>query len=202
MRNAFNRTTLVFEALREADALTEKEAAYFVEEVGRTFALRKKPLHIHEQLRELIFENPSVQSVVVTSATMTTRNESFDFVAGELGAEDSVEMVAPSPFDFSKQAMLCVPKSLPIPSDKRWSQAVADVVERVATAADGRTLGLFTSYRMLNLVAGHLQACGWGGPCLEARDGSAVAVDQPVPRRDRHGAARNRIFLGRRRRSR
>src|SRR5262249_5973910 len=62
------------------------------------------------------------------------------------------ELVVESPFDFRSQSVLILPKSLPSPTHDSFADAVVDSVARVVEAADGRTLGLFTSHRMVDLV--------------------------------------------------
>jgi ATP-dependent DNA helicase DinG len=90
--------------------------------------------------------------VSLVSATMTTAG-TFEFIRNELGApNDALELVAESPFDFAKQALLIVPDGMPDPREPGFVEAVADAVKTVIDACGGRTLGLFTSYRNLNAV--------------------------------------------------
>jgi ATP-dependent DNA helicase DinG len=56
----------------------------------------------------------------------------------------------PSPFDFARQALLCLPAGDHDPKADRegFDRFVIDALKQVASAAGGRTLGLFTSARM------------------------------------------------------
>jgi ATP-dependent DNA helicase DinG len=58
-------------------------------------------------------------------------------------------LVVGSPFDFATQAILVIPEEMPNPTDKSFPLAVAEAVEKIIVFANGRTLGLFTSYKNL-----------------------------------------------------
>ncbi|MCL2726716.1 MAG: helicase, partial [Polyangiaceae bacterium] len=112
--------------------------------------LRAKPVDVSELLREELFARCS--SVSLVSATLTTAG-TFDFVRRELGVPDgALEIIAETPFDFESQALLVVPDKLPDPREPEFVEAAAQVFQEVVDACDGRTLGLFTSYRNLNAV--------------------------------------------------
>jgi len=86
------------------------------------------------------------------SATLTTSGN-FDFVRREAGVpEGALEVIAEAPFDFESQALLVVPERMPDPRDPDFIDAASGVFKQVLEACDGRTLGLFTSYRNLNAV--------------------------------------------------
>ena len=101
-------------------------------------------------LREELFAR--CPSVSLVSATLTTSG-TFDFVRRELGVpEGALEVVAETPFDFASQALLVVPERLPDPRDADFIDEASRIFQLVVDACDGRTLGLFTSYRNLNAV--------------------------------------------------
>lgn len=94
------------------------------------------------------------RSVIAVSATLTTDNK-FTFVRQELGVPvEAKEISVESPFDFRRQAMLVVPpeNEMPEPNDPRFAAAAARKVIETIEACGGRTLALFTSYRMVNEV--------------------------------------------------
>jgi ATP-dependent DNA helicase DinG len=89
-------------------------------------------------------------AVVATSATLATDSSDFHYIAEDLGVPPGYEaLVAPSPFDWPNQALFCVPRGLPEPNAPEFKDAVASVMDRTIRLARGRTLGLFTSYRVL-----------------------------------------------------
>jgi ATP-dependent DNA helicase DinG len=96
--------------------------------------------------------------MVATSATLSTGGN-FQFIASEFGLEKSEydECQTPSPFD-PEHVLLVVPAGIPAPKQQdQHTTAVGRVIERVARDLNGRTMGLFTSYRALNHVYGYLK---------------------------------------------
>lgn len=89
-------------------------------------------------------------TVIATSATLATAGDSFEFVARELGCPPGyASLVASSPFDWPNQCLFICPEGMPEPNAPEFKDAVAAVVERTIRLARGRTLGLFTSRRVL-----------------------------------------------------
>jgi ATP-dependent DNA helicase DinG len=145
--------------LESAMTLADEGSVYYIEpQDNGEVAIVSKAVDVSERLRKLFFD--ATPSVIVTSATLTTGG-SFEHAKRELGVLDACELVVESPFDFKKQALLIVPESLPSPQDPTFVDAVADTVAQVIELAEGRTLGLFTSYRNLNAAYERLAGCGY-----------------------------------------
>ncbi|HEY3353615.1 MAG TPA: helicase C-terminal domain-containing protein [Polyangia bacterium] len=145
-------------ALEEAMTLADEDAAYYIDLDARgRAALCGRPLDVAARLARTLFARTA--SVTVTSATLTTAG-TFEYVSRELGLEAPRQLIAESPFDFVQQALLVVPERLPDPTDPAYPQAVADAVAEIIDRARGRTLGLFTSYRNLNLAYERVAASG------------------------------------------
>lgn len=62
-----------------------------------------------------------------------------------------------SPFDYRRQAMLYVARHLPKPGREGISASVLGEITDLVVAADGRTLGLFSSRRAAEAAASHLR---------------------------------------------
>ncbi len=62
-----------------------------------------------------------------------------------------------SPFDYGQQAILYVAKHLPAPGRDGLTQAHLDEITELVDAADGRTLGLFSSRRAAEAAAEHVR---------------------------------------------
>lgn len=175
LKRAKRRAGLLKDAILQASNLVAPDkVAYFVEQdhVGRV-ALCAKLIEVAPVLREELFGQAG-KAVVVTSATMTSGG-TFDYFARELGCEDAAEMTAETPFDYARQAVLVVPRDMPDPTDKRvpreaYAQAVAERFVRCVELAGGRTLGLFTSYKVLDEAHRALLASGWEGRVLRHGD--------------------------------
>ncbi|NLH48808.1 MAG: helicase [Myxococcales bacterium] len=130
--------------------LSDPNLVAWIEESDRGYIkLVGRPLDVSDILRHSLFER--TESVVLVSATLST-NGNFDFIKGEIGLDDPLELIVESPFDFRSQALLVVPHGLPDPRDDEFPDVVARGLKRVIDDVGGRTLGLFTSYRVLDHV--------------------------------------------------
>ena len=146
--------------LKTIVSLENDDYVYWIEGHERKGKKGKEPIKIHGKpksvanyLNDHLFE--LTDSVVLTSATLTS-NGDFDFVCGELGL-DADELVVDTPFDFKRQALLVVPEFDTTPGQKKFIDELAEEVEYLLDDTQGRTLGLFTSYRNLNAIRGRLE---------------------------------------------
>lgn len=160
----------VLTALRSVDASKNTEAprvisliTALIEDVGRILAQRPgevcwvqgfkstrhlvlSPIEVGPLLHEQLF---SESTVVLTSATIPPR-------FGErlrLDDDEYSYLDVGSPFDFSIQGLLYVPDGL---GDRKAPDAEAKMAKEIIeliSAAGGRTLALFTSYRALDIVS-------------------------------------------------
>jgi len=132
--------------------------AYWVERVrdGRRKEVRlvAAPLSVAKELDEL-FYGPK-DSVILSSATLRVGND-FKYMARRLGCtpERFRFLVASSPFDYFRQALVLAPDCLPDPSAEpaKYAAALAGLMRDLFTATNGRALVLFTSYEMMSAVA-------------------------------------------------
>ncbi|QIK68448.1 ATP-dependent DNA helicase [Nocardioides sp. HDW12B] len=125
------------------------------------------PLQVWGQLRDRLLAS---KTVVFTSATLKLGGD-FDTLAGTLGLV-AAERVAVgeepgdddaaqpwrgidvgSPFDYAKQGILYVASHLPRPGRDGLGPAQIDEIVDLVDAADGRTLGLFSSRRAATVAA-------------------------------------------------
>jgi ATP-dependent DNA helicase DinG len=93
---------------------------------------------------------------VLTSATLTAAG-TFEYTRQRLGLDDADELVVPSPFDYTRQAMLYVPRDLP-PATEGFSAAAAARTAELLAITQGRAFLLFTSHRALREAATRLAA--------------------------------------------
>ncbi len=145
--------------LREVAALEDARCAYWIEAgPGEGTRLRASQIEVGSLLhRELFGRTPTV----LVSATLTAGGD-FGFVRRELGVPAAaLELAVPSPFDFSRQALLVVPEGLPEPAAPDFIECAAAAFRRVIAICRGRTLGLFTSHRNLDAVHVRIATCGY-----------------------------------------
>ena len=103
-----------------------------------------------DQLRD---EPPDVPaSVVLTSATIPSG------LAEHLHLDPETTSVIDvgTPFDFENQALLYCAASLPDPRSSEFPEMLVDELHELIELAGGRTLCLFTSYRMMHFAADEL----------------------------------------------
>jgi ATP-dependent DNA helicase DinG len=122
---------------------------YFLEIRGRGVFLRAAPIDVADIIRELLLER--MHATVLTSATLSV-DGSFDYVRSRLGIAHASEIRLPSEFDFSTQAILYLPKSMPDPRSAAFTQAAAAEVVEILKRTRGRAFVLFTSYANLRQV--------------------------------------------------
>jgi ATP-dependent DNA helicase DinG len=116
----------------------------------KSVVLHASPLDISERLKALLYDK--VQTVIFTSATLST-NKTLDYFRSRLGLpRGALEGIHPSHFDFKTQSLLYIPRDLPDPREAEFAPAIAVRIGEILKRTQGRALVLFTSYHNLNLV--------------------------------------------------
>jgi ATP-dependent DNA helicase DinG len=113
--------------------------------------LRTAPVDVAPRLDELLFSE--IEGAVLVSATLALA-DGFSHIRRRIGLHSTRELRLGSPFDVAANARLYLPAEAPHAGgpegvDARW---VADEIERLVEASQGRALCLFTSYRQLSAV--------------------------------------------------
>ena len=139
------------ERLRLFTFSDHKEVSLWFETTKYHLTLHLTPLSIAKQFNKVMNEREA--SWVFTSATLAIDGE-FTHFQKLMGLQDAQSVCYDSPFDYQKQAMLCVPRYLPEPSSKNIKQALVDTAIALITAAKGRSFILFTSHYMMREVSG------------------------------------------------
>ena len=162
-----DRADVLAEGLETILSAQADDWVYWIEDTGRaggsgSLVLQGLPTHVGPTLAEVLFAE--LDSVVLTGATLTTHaNDHFQYLSDRIGFGEGDKVELGSPFDFRRQVRVEIEADLPEPGDdRRFVPAAAEVIERHALAADGRTLVLFTSYASMNEMARHVR------PGLEA----------------------------------
>jgi ATP-dependent DNA helicase DinG len=124
--------------------------------------LRVAPLDVSGLLRDSLWEQ---RTAVLTSATLPAR------LPDRLGLPHDrlTELDVGSPFDYGSNALLYCAAHLPDPRSPAYLDAMVRELGELITAAGGRTLALFTSFRVLDEAAAALQM-SLDVPILTQRD--------------------------------
>lgn len=145
--------------------------------------LRSDTIGLAEPLDELIW---SRRPSALISATLAVDGQ-FEFLRRSLGCQPTFEEILDSPFDFSSQAALYLPKegSVPDPSRARvegkeneYYEAIASEIRRLILAVGGRTMVLFHSRREMEAVAGLVHLPPEYPVLVQFRTGAASAGEQ------------------------
>jgi ATP-dependent DNA helicase DinG len=120
------------------------------------------PLSVAEEMRKCFYEVKD--SVVLCSATLRV-GDKFDYMARRLGCTPregsdgsdcrTRRLVASSPFDYFRQALVMATDFLPDPASEpqTYAEALAPFLAQLFDASAGRGLVLFTAYDMMRKVA-------------------------------------------------
>lgn len=136
----------------ELDVLGELPSNYaaWVPEGGEA-RVAVAPIEVGPLLVSTLWEQ---HTAVLTSATVP---RSLAARVG-LGAARHRQVDVGSPFDYQRNALLYCALSMPDPRDGAYRDALHDELAGLMTAAGGRTLSLFTSWRALQAAHGALSA--------------------------------------------
>ncbi|MFN0108619.1 MAG: ATP-dependent DNA helicase [Blastocatellia bacterium] len=109
---------------------------------GRGVFLQATPIDASGILNDRLFGE--IDSVVMTSATLTTAN-SFRFIRKRLGIDKADELIAESNYDYPSQSLMYLPPKMPDPRDAAYAEAAANEIVKLLIASRGRAFVLCTS---------------------------------------------------------
>ncbi|KAB8310742.1 ATP-dependent DNA helicase [Erwinia endophytica] len=152
---AFERAAVYRGRLTRLKEVTQPGFSYWYECHSRHFVLALTPLSVSERFREVINERPA--SWIFTSATLAV-NEKMSHFIERLGVSKAKTMILDSPFDFARQALLCVPRHLPSPNQPGSARLMAQMLLPLIEANNGRCFFLCTSHQMMRSLAEQFRA--------------------------------------------
>jgi len=119
-------------------------------------SLAAAPIDVGTALREELFQNRAIKSVIMASATLAVgKDESFQFFRSRVGLSGGMSVRVGSPFRYDKQAEVILVSGLPDPSAQRaeFENALPKQIKRFIAHTDGHAFILFTSYDLLRKCA-------------------------------------------------
>ncbi|MDQ6840478.1 MAG: ATP-dependent DNA helicase [Actinomycetota bacterium] len=140
-------TTLVSE-IDQVLTLSDVKVAW-VEGPDHAPVLRVAPVDVAALLQDLLWGPSDAPVAVLTSATVPPRLA--ERIGLDAGTFDEIDVG--SPFDYPHQALLYCPLHLPDPRQPGYEIAMFEELVALITAAEGRTLALFTSWRAMTAAA-------------------------------------------------
>ena len=158
--SAHKRTLALAGGLRTWLRQEVDASVYWMERSGSRrgmdrISLMASPINVGETLREELYQSKTIRSVVMTSATLATADDNFQFFRSRIGLTGGLSVRVGSPFDYQKQAKLVVVKDLPDPSRQRneFEKSLPEQIKRFVGHTDGHAFVLFTSYGLLKSCA-------------------------------------------------
>ncbi len=119
---------------------------------ARGFTLQLSPLTVAATFRA---HTQARKAWIFTSATLAVGGR-FEHFQSRLGLEAAETALWPSPYDYSRQALLYLPPGLPEPAAADYTERMLEAVLPVLEASRGRAFVLFTSHRALRRAAEYL----------------------------------------------
>ncbi len=132
---------------------------YWVERKGGGpggVSLNSAPADVAPALGEMFFSEG--KACVVTSATLSVgeNREPLGYFRQRVGAGGAGALQIGSPFDYAGQMQIYLVKSMPDPRSEEYEEALVHWVGHFVKRSEGRAFVLFTSYRLMNAVAGKM----------------------------------------------
>ncbi|AEP30331.1 ATP-dependent DNA helicase [Brumicola nitratireducens] len=143
----------VFEFSQRLEHVTDVQrngVSLWYETTPRQIILHLTPLSIADKFSAIMQAQNAAW--IFTSATLMV-DDNFDHYRNHMGLHDAKTLALDSPFDYQNQAMLCIPRFLPEPTDRAIKHNLVDIACRLIDASKGRAFILFTSHAMMREVA-------------------------------------------------
>jgi len=127
---------------------------YWLEVFARTVQFNETPISISEQFNK--FQEKSDSAWIFTSATLSI-NGSFDHFVKLLGLEKAMTQYLQSPFNYSENAFLYVPKEIPDSKDELFNLVLVKKALPLIKASKGRAFVLATSLKSMEEIGALLK---------------------------------------------
>ncbi|EPM4836256.1 ATP-dependent DNA helicase [Vibrio parahaemolyticus] len=143
---AFERANLIKGRIDRVCDVDITGYSYWYDTSPRHFTLHITPLSVADKFHEQIEIKQGAW--LFTSATLAVSGD-FKHFTDRLGLKPKQQFSLPSPFDYEKQARLCVPRYLPEPNSPGLADKLVRMLAPVIEENDGRCFFLCTSHSMM-----------------------------------------------------
>lgn len=140
--------------------MSMKDAAYWIEtsqlNQNQRITARIAYIDISSRIKELTTN--SLNSVIMTSATLSTGKNNFTYFKKRMGIEEDIPtLIVKSPFTYQQQVALLTSKRLEAPTDEKWQGNILTRIEKCIHMTHGGAFVLVTSYDLLKRLYEHLK---------------------------------------------
>ncbi|ELA9371978.1 ATP-dependent DNA helicase [Vibrio parahaemolyticus] len=143
---AFERANLIKGRIERVCDVDITGYSYWYDTSPRHFTLHITPLSVADKFHEQMEIKQGAW--IFTSATLAVSGD-FKHFTDRLGLKPKQQFSLPSPFDYEKQARLCVPRYLPEPNSPGLADKLVRMLAPVIEENDGRCFFLCTSHSMM-----------------------------------------------------
>ncbi|MCU4676971.1 ATP-dependent DNA helicase [Catenovulum sp. 2E275] len=157
-KNADHLFDRIVQAKATLERLTQwhqSNVSLWYETTPRHAMLNLTPLSIADKFANL--RTDKKQAWLMTSATLAVDGK-FDHFTDLLGLNEFESLSLESPFDYQNQSLLCIPRYFPEPHERSVLAELKKMAIELINASQGRCFFLFTSHRMMNLMAKSLKS--------------------------------------------
>tara|TARA_B110000208_G_scaffold176158_1_gene222314 strand:- start:70 stop:1653 length:1584 start_codon:yes stop_codon:yes gene_type:complete len=133
---------------------TNQNNVHWIEIFSKAIQFNITPISIADNFKK--FQDNSETAWIFTSATLAV-NSNFSHFQSLMGLEDEKTKLLKSPFNYSKNAYLYVPKDMPETSSRLFNNHLVSQVYPLLIASKGRAFILSTSIRSMNEITSLLK---------------------------------------------
>ena len=132
----------------------DENYVHWVEIFSKSIQFNITPISIADNFRK--FQEVNQTGWIFTSATLAV-NSSFDHFQSLMGLENAKFKLLKSPFNYSKNAYLYVPKEMPETSNRLFNNHLVNQILPLIVASQGRAFILSTSIKAMNEITSLLR---------------------------------------------
>jgi len=148
-KKLLERTEDIVSKLKNWNKQNEKNYVYWIEIFLKSIQFNITPISIADNFRK--FQESNETAWIFTSATLAV-NSSFDHFQSLMGLETSNTKLLKSPFNYSENAYLYVPKDMPETSNRLFNNHLVSHIYPLIIASKGRAFILSTSIKSMNEI--------------------------------------------------
>jgi len=148
-KKLFNRSSDLNLKLKSWIKNKNKNIIYWLEVFARTIQFNETPISVAEPFKK--FQDKTDSAWIFTSATLSI-DGNFDHFTSMLGLEESKTHFLQSPFNFTENAFLYVPKEIPEPQDELFNLVLVKKAIPLIRASKGRAFVLATSLKSMKEI--------------------------------------------------
>ncbi len=153
-KKLYDRTIEIISKLKNWNKGTDQNFVYWIEIFLKSIQFNITPISIADNFRK--FQQANETAWIFTSATLAV-NSNFDHFQSLMGLEDAKTKLLKSPFNYSENAYLYVPKDMPETSSRLFNIHLIGQIYPLLIAAKGRAFILSTSIKSMNEITALLK---------------------------------------------